>query len=149
MFATRKTIIRRTLLLAAGLFTGGCSTFNHDWQKAAAQTPSPGSMEGRWQGVWVSDVTHHTDQLRCVVTRKDNGTYSARFHAKYHKVLSFGYTVPLKVESVTNGFHFSGKANLGWYAGGVYHYDGHADTTNFNSTYSCKYDHGTFRMDRP
>ena len=126
----------------------GC-TFNHDWNKAAAQPPPPDSMLGRWQGVWVSDVSHHTDKLRCVVTKKDDGSYRARFHAKYHHVLSFGYTVPLKVEPTTNGFHFSGEANLGWLAGGVYHYDGHADATNFFSTYSCKYDHGTFQMGRP
>jgi len=31
----------------------------------------------------------------------------------------------------------------------VYHYDGHADTTNFFATYTSKYDHGTFQMVRP
>ena len=152
MFYLNARILRlaaRAMFLAALLFASGCTSFNHDWKKAAAETPAQGSMEGRWQGVWVSDVTHHTDQLRCVVMRQDDGTYRARFHAKYHKVLSFGYTVPLKVELATNGFHFSGVANLGWYAGGMYHYDGTANATNFFSTYACKYDHGTFKMDRP
>lgn len=135
-------------LLATLLFAGGCSTFNHDWKKAGKQ-PQPPGMLGRWQGVWVSDVSHHTDELRCVVTQKDDGTYRARFHAKYHKVMTFGYTVPLKIEPAANGFQFSGEANLGWLAGGLYHYDGHADITNFFSTYSCKYDHGTFKMSRP
>jgi hypothetical protein len=64
-------------------------------------------------------------------------------------MLSFGYTVPLQVEPATNGFKFSGQANLHWYAGGIYKYEGHADATNFFSTYSCKYDHGTFQMTRP
>ena len=112
-------------------------------------TPPPGSMEGRWQGVWLSDVNHHTGELRCVVTKREDGMYRARFHAKYNKVLTFGYTVLLKVEPEANGSHFRGEANLGWYAGGMYHYDGHAETTNFFSTYSCKYDHGTFKMGRP
>jgi hypothetical protein len=97
----------------------------------------------------LSDINHHTGELRCVVTKREDGMYRARFHAKYNKVLSFGYTVPLKVEPAADGFHFSGEADLGWLAGGVYHYDGHADTTNFFSTYSCKYDHGTFKMGRP
>ena len=39
--------------------------------------------------------------------------------------------------------------NLGWLAGGVYHYEGRADATNFFSTYTSKYDHGTFQMTRP
>lgn len=137
------------LLLAALLLISGCTSFNHDWKKAAAQPPPSDSMLGRWQGTWTSDVNHHTGELRCVVTRKDDGTSLARFHAKYNQVLSFGYTVPLKVETGTNGFKFGGQANLHWYAGGIYHYDGHAGTTNFFSTYSCKYDHGTFQMSRP
>ncbi len=130
------------------LFTGGCTTFNHDWKQAAHQ-PIPNDLQGRWQGVWVSDVNHHTDQLRCVITKKEDGVYRARFHAKYHTVLSFGYTVPLKIEPGTNPAKFSGEADLGFLAGGLYHYAGHADATNFFSTYSCKYDHGTFQMTRP
>ncbi|HEX3800430.1 MAG TPA: hypothetical protein VH413_17180 [Verrucomicrobiae bacterium] len=130
------------------LFTGGCTTFNHDWKQAAGR-PTPSDLEGRWQGVWVSDVNHHTDQLRCVITKKADGVYRARFHAKYHKVLSFGYTVPLNVEPGTSPAKFSGEADLGFLAGGVYHYEGHADATNYFSTYSCKYDHGTFQMTRP
>jgi len=147
------TIFRRpfaAISLAGGLFlTGGCTTFNHDWNKTAEQPTPPAGLTGRWQGVWVSDATHHTDKLRCVVTKHDDGTYAARFQAKYHTVLTFGYTIPLKVETATNGFTFSGEANLGWLAGGVYHYEGHADTTNYFSTYSSKYDHGTFQMSRP
>jgi hypothetical protein len=132
------------------LLLGGCHTFNHDWKKAGHQ-PVPDDLSGRWQGVWVSDVTHHNDELRCVITKKYEGVYLARFRAKYHKGLSlhFGYAVPLRVEPGTMPFQFSGDADLGWLAGGKYHYEGHADTTNFFSSYSCKYDHGTFQMSRP
>lgn len=137
------------LLLSGILFVATGCTFNHEWKKASSQTPPGNSLLGPWQGVWVSDVTHHTDKLRCIVTQKSDGAYRARFHAKYHKVLTFGYTVPLKVEIQTNGFKFSGEANLGWLAGGIYQYAGHADATNFFSTYSSKYDHGTFQMSRP
>jgi len=135
------------LLPVFGLFAGGCTSFDHDWNQAPAAPPA--GLAGRWQGVWISEQTHHTDKLRCVVTKHDDGTYAARFLAKYLKVLSFGYTVPLKVETATNGFTFSGGANLGWLAGGVYHYEGRSDTTNFFSTYTSKYDHGTFQMSRP
>jgi hypothetical protein len=138
-----------TVLVAPFLFfTGGCTTFNHAWNEAAKQ-PTSNDLQGRWQGVWVSEATHHTDKLRCIITKKDDHTYRARFHAKYHTVLSFGYTVSLNVTPATNGFMFNGQADLGWYAGGVYHYEGHADATNFFSKYSCKYDHGTFQMSRP
>jgi hypothetical protein len=94
-------------------------------------------------------VNGHTDSLRCVITQEEPGTYRARFHAKYQKVFTFGYTVLLKTEPEDRAIRFQGEANLGWLAGGVYKYQGHADATNFFSTYSCKYDHGTFRMSRP
>lgn len=126
----------------------GCTTFNHEWNAAGAHPPAP-DLRGRWQGVWVSDVNGHTDELRCVIEPKAEGTYRARFHAKYRKVFSFGYTVVLTVQPQGNGFAFRGDANLGWYAGGLYHYEGRADATNFVATYSCKYDHGTFRLARP
>ena len=142
---------QRSVLMAvlmAALACCGCNTFEHEWKRAADAPALGNDVQGRWRGVWISDVTAHTDELKCVIQRKPDGNYRARFHAKYHKVLSLGYTVVLKVRPDGDGFSFEGDADLGWYAGGVYHYEGRADTTNFHSTYSCKYDHGTFKMER-
>jgi len=136
------------MMLLALFLAGGCTTFDHDWKKAGGQAPTD-DLQGRWQGVWASEADGHTDKLRCVVTKNEDGTYRARFHAKYRKVLSFGYTVPLKVEQAAGAYKFRGEADLGWLAGGEYYYEGHADRTNFFSTYKCKYDHGTFQMSRP
>lgn len=127
------------------LFGVGCSSFSREWKKAGRNSTTARGLEGRWEGQWVSEVNGHHGSLRCIV-RKDEDVYQARFRAKYRKILSFGYTVPLKAEPAENGYRFRGEANLGSLAGGVYHYDGHADATNFFSTYSCKYDHGTFQM---
>jgi hypothetical protein len=139
---------RSAFLLAAFLALTGCS-FNHEWRQAANRSvPSPG-MEGRWQGVWVSDVNGHTGALRCLISQKEQGRYRARFHATYAKVFTFGYTVLLQTETTNQLVRFQGEANLGWLAGGKYQYAGTADDTNFLATYSCKYDHGTFRLTRP
>jgi len=138
-------------LVAIALLFCGCSTFNRDW-KAAANTPPPADdIQGRWEGTWQSDVTGHKNALRCLMTKTDDGQYSARFHAKYKKgiTISFGYTAPLMVTKEGGNFQFTGEADLGWYAGGVYRYEGHATPTNFFSTYGCKYDDGTFNMTRP
>jgi hypothetical protein len=139
----------RLLLLLLLVVASGCSSFNREWKKAGAQPVATNELTGRWQGVWVSEATGHTDQLRCIVTCKEDGAYHARFHAKYHTILSFGYTVPLQVERTNDVFQFQGEADLGWMAGGLYQYAGHADAINFFSTYSSKDDHGTFRMTRP
>lgn len=127
----------------------GCSTFNRDW-RAAAQQPAPAnSIEGRWEGRWLSDVNGHNGNLRCLMTRESDTRYQARYRATYRKLLRFSYTVPLTVAAGDGVWQFSGEENLGKLAGGIYRYEGRATTTNFHSTYTSKYDHGTFEMHRP
>jgi hypothetical protein len=127
----------------------GCSTFNRDWEKAAQQPKAPDSIEGCWEGKWLSDVNGHTGRLRCLLSRESDSCYQARFRATYWKVFRFSYTVPLRFEQRDGIWHFTGEENLGKLAGGVYRYEGHATRTNFFSTYRSKPDHGTFQMQRP
>jgi hypothetical protein len=137
------------LSLAALLLATGCTTFNHEWADSAKASVPRDGLLGRWEGTWSSEVNGHTGSLRCLVSRKVDGTYKARFHAIYQKVLGFGYTVSLNVKESNGVFHFRGQANLGWWAGGLYQYEGHAAESSFVSTYRCKYDHGTFQMSKP
>jgi hypothetical protein len=134
-------------MLAVVVSNVGCSSFNREWKKSARNSAATEGLGGRWEGHWMSEVNGHHGKLRCIVTKQPD-VYQARFRAKYQKILSFGYTVPLKAERVDDGYKFRGEANLGALAGGVYHYDGHADATNFFSTYSSQYDHGNFQMHR-
>ena len=139
--------MRWLLLLSGCLALSGCSSFNRQWRETSQFPPST-DLQGCWQGVWQSSANGHTDSLRCLINKTADGSYQARFKAKYRKVLSFGYTVNLQAEPSESGYRFSGEANLGWLAGGLYHYEGATDQTNFHSSYSCKYDHGTFKMVR-
>jgi hypothetical protein len=104
MQCTRKGLVRLVVpfLLLAGLLAGGCTTFNHAWTEAAKESFATNSLLGCWEGTWLSDANGHNGNLRCVVTLKNDGTYKARFHAIYKKVLGFGYTVTLKAAE-TNG----------------------------------------------
>jgi hypothetical protein len=70
-------------------------------------------LVGRWQGLWMSDYNGHNGKLRCLIRQTSNGTYNARYHAKYRKILGFGYSVPLKVQRSNDVYVFSGEANLG------------------------------------
>jgi hypothetical protein len=144
----------RFLLAPALLFLlAGCSSFQGDWNKTLAAKTATTGLIGPWEGTWRSEVNGHNNVLQCIVSRSEEGVYSARFHAKYKTPLqvtvSFGYTVPLSVQLTNDLWHFSGSANLGWMAGGVYTYEGSASATNFTSTYNSKYDHGVFQMRRP
>ena len=131
------------------LTLSGCSTFNRDW-KVAANAPAPANdIQGRWEGSWLSDANGHTGKLRCLLSRVEDRRYQARFKATYWKILRFTYAADLLFEPIDGQFNLSGDTDLGWWAGGLYHYEGSVSLTNFFATYKNKYDHGTFRMSRP
>ncbi len=152
-FTMKKAVIVRLFLAQMLLLLAGCSSFQGEWTKTLAAKKTTDGLTGPWQGTWRSESSGHNNILRCIVTRSGDGAYRARFHAKYKTPLqvtvSFGYTVPLSVQPTNDFWHFTGSANLGWLAGGVYSYDGTASATNFTSTYNSKYDHGVFQMSRP
>jgi hypothetical protein len=65
-------------------------------------------------------------------------------------------SIDLKATEVSpTHYEFSGDNNLGWLAGGNYHYEGSADVTGdrqtdlFTCTYKSSADHGRFNMTRP
>jgi len=128
-----------------------CSSFQRSWREAAATgaLPPGDDIFGRWEGTWKSDSSGHNDKLRCVISKVDSEHYTAKFHAKYKHIFSFGYSVPLVVTNDGTKRTFKGEADLGKLAGGLYTYEGSANPTNFYSRYDSKYDHGTFQMTRP
>jgi hypothetical protein len=148
-FEIRRLVCTVFAALACLLFSTGCCSFNRQWKAAATPTKPTSGIEGRWDGKWLSDVNGHTGRLRAIVSRTSDGEYSARYHATFWKVFTAGYTVRLKATDSGGEFKIAGEENLGWYAGGVYTYEGKVSATNFFSTYRCKYDHGTFQMSRP
>src|SRR3982751_68316 len=119
----------------AVLCCAGCSSFNREWRRVAAQGEPSSGITGRWEGSWLSAVNGHHGRLRSIVRQEDARHYQARYHAIYWKIFRFSYTVPLTVEPQGNEFKFKGEADLGSLAGGVYEYEGTASATNFYSTY--------------
>ena len=137
------------IFVCLAVLATGCSTFNRDWTNAAAVPPPTNDITGRWEGEWHSDANGHHGRLRCLITQLDGTHYRARYRASWGKIFHFGYTVDMRVERSDNLFRFEGGADLGRLAGGMYRYDGRADSTNFVSNYKSRRDHGTFQMARP
>jgi len=135
----------------------GCSSFESRWKAAGETTPAvPHNLEGRWQGSWTSEGDGHTGGLRCIITHKQDDIYLADFHATFWNIFQFGYSIDLKATEVSpTRYQFSGDSDLGWLAGGNYHYEGTAEvagdskTDAFNCTYKSSADHGRFDMMRP
>ncbi|PAW89145.1 MAG: hypothetical protein B9S33_03845 [Pedosphaera sp. Tous-C6FEB] len=138
----------RGVALAALLALSGCSTFNRDWTAAAVNPNPANSLEGRWEGKWLSNHNGHTGRLRALVRKLDDGRYETRYHANYGFIFSFGMQANLDVKPAGGQWLFSGQEDLGK-PYGVYRYEGKASATNFFSTYKASFDHGTFQMVRP
>jgi hypothetical protein len=127
----------------------GCSSFEKDWQAAAA-APADASrpLLGRWQGGWKSEATVHSGGLRALITSEGPDRYRARYRATYGCCFRFEYAVPLTAVEEGDLLRFEGNADLGWLAGGTYQYKGQAAQGKFTSAYSSKKDHGLFSMER-
>lgn len=126
----------------------GCSSFEREWEEAGNSLGIEDALQGRWQGTWKSDVNGHSGSLRCIITKEADGHYKASYHATYGWNLSFRYAVSMSMEMEGSGSKFQGSANLGWFAGGEYHYEGTSTSDQFTSTYQSKSDHGKFEMVR-
>lgn len=151
-----KTCFRNiALLVLAMLGFCGCSTFNYEWRQAAKKPIPTNDISGAWEGRWISRASGHKDKLRALIRQVDTNHYDVKFHAAYKSetfrfiTVHFGYTVRMETQPSTNGVAFHGSEDLGALAGGVYTYEGHANPTNFFSTYRSKHDRGTFEMRRP
>jgi hypothetical protein len=125
----------------------GSTAFRSEWKRCGVVSRSSG-IEGRWQGEWVSEVNGHHGGLRGVVSKSDAAHYCGIFHATYAKFLRVSYVVSLSGREQDGRVELEGEADLGRLAGGVYHYAGKATSDEFNCSYDCKYDHGSFRMNR-
>lgn len=138
------------LLIAAAV---GCSTFNRDWKAAAAKPIGGGSLEGAWEGTWLSHTNGHSGDLRAIITKDDAGAYRTRFHATYWKIFSGEYTVTLNARRSGDAFLLEGRKDLGtiflWYRLGEYSYEGKSTDTEFKCTYRSSKDGGVFELTRP
>ena len=138
--------IARKISHVLAALVNNASDFKHRWSQ---QTPPPAAangLQGRWEGEWISEANGHRGALRCLLVRGEAGDYKATFHAVYATILRVCYTVPLHGKWSGGKLELEGEADIGALAGGIYRYQGEAGEDGFVCTYSCKYDHGTFRM---
>lgn len=145
---------RLILLLMVLLISGGCSSFDRDFNAARSAQgpklqPTP-DIAGAWEGRWQSDNGHGSGRLRCLLTPLADGAYQARFRATYWGILKASYTVILRgAGQEGQTILLSGEEDLGFLAGGTYQYRGRVTPADFSCAYSSKYDHGTFTLTRP
>jgi hypothetical protein len=143
----------KRLGLGALLLLGvGCSTFDRDWEASPPKSGSDSLPTGCWEGSWYSDGSGHHGSLRCIVTRRDNSDFDARYYATYSWWIipfTFEYTVPLTIVREGDAWYSRGSAELScWVAGGLYEYEGRAAGDDFVASYRSDFDYGVFRLKR-
>ncbi len=132
----------------AALFSNA-SHFHREWFERKADHSAKESIQGRWQGEWLSDANGHHGQVKGILAELAPGQYKASFYATYAKFLRVCYSVTLNANDDGGRTKLKCDADLGQLAGGIYYYEGEATPTDFKCEYRCQYDHGTFQMKRP
>jgi hypothetical protein len=144
--ATSRATVAFVFAIFASLLLNGCSTFNRDWRNHAE--PANNELAGLWLGSWHSEANGHHGGLRCIIASLGESRYETRYRASYMGILRFEYSLAVDVAGTAGTYSFTGQADLGALAGGVYTYIGGITGTSFNAMYECDRDHGTFRMER-
>ena len=127
----------------------GCSSFQREWRNAASTGSGSNGIDGRWVGIWRSDVNGHHGGLRCLISAVNEHEREAKFRASYFGFLHFEYTVIFQAEHTNDGWQVHGREDLGAAAGGLYYYDGFVTPARFQASYRCEADRGIFEMARP
>ena len=140
----------KRLGILALLFVAGCgTTFDRDWESAPK---AAGGLEGAWDGTWLSDESGHTGSLRCIITRREDRGFDARYFATYGWFLfwfGFEYTIPTTAVADGNAWLLRGSAMLdSWIAGGLYEYEARVEQGEYVASYRSSFDRGIFRMKR-
>jgi len=134
------------LLTVATLLLTSCGTgFQKTWEAANAQ---PKSIEGRWEGSWLSGANGHTGKLRCVVGPEQNGgTREFHYFATWGKVFRGSFNAVHEVTEKGGATAFKAKHDIG--KRGTFHAEGTITPNDFHASYRAAGDHGTFVMKRP
>ncbi len=128
--------------------------FNRQWKKAAtSQAPADRvSLDGAWEGTWLSEGTGHRGTLRAIATALPSKgqplRYEFRYKATWKKVLRAVFHAEHDAKREGDHLVLSGEKDLGVF-GGVYRFKGTATPLIFRATYESKMDHGVFDMKRP
>ena len=146
-----RSTARLRWLICLGLFAAsstGCCSYEMKWCAAKRQPVPCDNLAGLWEGTWESDYNGHNGKLRAIITPCGPGQYHAHYHATFAVVIPFAYETVHSASDHGSITYFSGEQDLGALAGGVYHYNGHADGSTFVASYRADKDYGTFQMRR-
>ena len=146
-----KRIVAPAILAFAACFLASCAAPNFDKRYAealaAAETPYD-SVEGPWEGTWLSGHNQHTGELKAIVTKRSGkkNRYQFVYWATWAKMKGT-FKFEGDAERKCGAVHISGSKRLGLFK---YNHDARMTPTKFEATYGTDAkDFGTFELSRP
>ena len=124
------------------------SAFLGEWRRYETLKTTSQAIEGRWVGEWISESNSHRGDLKCVLAPVSTMNYRAYFYGSFAKIFRVAYATELKVEQIDGRNILKGEEDLGVLAGGIYRCEGEVIGNELKCHYSCKYDCGTFRLEK-
>lgn len=146
MSKSRPNILRLLAHMLAAVFNSRAA-FHQEWQRDQEQSVSHPAA-GKWSGEWVSAKSGHRGELRCVLSPQGSDGYRAHFYATFSRFFSVGYVTEFAATASKESVQLEAEEDLGRLAGGIYRCKGTVHQDKLLCEYSCKYDQGTFRLDR-
>ena len=141
------TPVRMLAHALAALFNSRAA-FLKQWRACPTLQAGSQGVAGRWVGEWLSEANGHRGDLKCVLQSAGPNLFRAHFYASFAKLFRVGYATELKTEQTNGRTLLTGEENIGFLAGGVYRCEGEVNGNELHCRYSCKYDHGIFRLKR-
>lgn len=138
------------VLLLIGLSTGctPLSGYRLQFRDAQSWCVPPETMVGAWEGYWESEVSGHRGALKAVINQRTDGSYEADFHARFFKLFTAQYSLPLHAWNEEGVVHFRGTSDLGMIKSRPYTAVGWANECQLIANYCTEGDHGRFVLCR-
>jgi len=136
----------RNILRGWNGFPLGARRFDLEWRRF--QPRSSQGIQGCWTGKWKSFETRKDVPVKCILTRIAPGTYLGSFSTKYLDFFNLSYEVQFRVTEFQKHFQLEGTADLGRFAGGVYHFKGVGTPAALAWEYRSPKDEGEMRLGR-
>ena len=136
--------MRRLMLALLSLCLGACYSpkFERAWKLSEA-----GGEGQRWSGRWHSDRHGAGGRLRAVSSAPKDGRMAVFFEAGWH---GFTTAYPVELDAAKRGsaVFVTGQHDLKSYVGGgTYNYTGKIQGNTFQTSYTSRYDDGTFALE--
>ena len=157
-----RSLGRMMLCVLPVVVMASCTEFDQKWANMPPpMTANPAAIAaGKWEGTWQSDATSYSGHLQSIVvfsgTTVQDKDQVQQYQAEFHqRMFDMGpvrdYTVNFTAQKLPDGrIHIEGRKDLGYYYGGIFHYDGYIypEKDEFYCDYNSDKDTGTFKMRR-